>query len=273
MPMEMPRKYSENGPHNLDVRARERQEERERERGLFGRQGMLREIANMQQMPMPVEKRLNLNGGPSNSDLRAAERKAAKDARVQALLEERSMHEQAMASIAPRPLGRGSSVPVLPSMLGLSASPGAQAPQMPPEEMERQKLRVACKMETLAFLNGYHSAVGKMSNEQKADLLSKLQPAQPAPAPARPKPDPDRFFVSERNQAPAHAPRSPPNVPCAAKPAPGKFEIESEDFHEDVKWNWPDHQEEERQGQPTSTIQERLQHVNDMCNEAFDFEL
>merc|ERR1719476_615165 len=43
------------------------------------------------------------------------------------------------------------------------------------EDVEKQKLRVACKMEILEFFNGYRSAGGKMTAEQTRSLLSKLQ--------------------------------------------------------------------------------------------------
>merc|ERR1712190_501666 len=42
------------------------------------------------------------------------------------------------------------------------------------EELEKQKLRVACKMEILEFFNGYSNSGGKMSAEQTKLLLDKL---------------------------------------------------------------------------------------------------
>merc|ERR1719506_2148166 len=148
----------------MESRIRDREAARRDGCGLFGRQGMLREIAEMQTMPMPMPYRpRNAADGPLNSDVRAMERQMRKEARVQALLEERAEQEKVTSEARDfrRSLATASSAPQLPTA-GLALGLGL-TPLVVPEEMERQKLRLACKIETLSFLNGYHNAVGKMT--------------------------------------------------------------------------------------------------------------
>jgi hypothetical protein len=213
----------------MEARIREREANRQDGLGLFGRKGILREIAEMQTMPIvPMRPRESLNGGPLNSDLRATERRLLKEARVQAILEERAEQEK-MASDA-RALGRSlpasASAPVL-SAVGLNVGLGL-TPTVAPDEMEKQKLRVACKMETLAFLNGYHSAVGKMTMDQKASLLATL-----------------------------HSSKSgKPKAALGTSPVLSEAENQRAESNEEEDFS----------------IHQRLLHVNEKCNEAFDFE-
>jgi len=230
MPLAPSRQIHDLGPGgNMEARIREREANRQDGLGLFGRKGILREIAEMQTMPVvPKRPRESLNGGPLNSDLRATERRLLKEARVQAILEERAEHEKIVSDA--RALGRSlpasASAPVL-SAVGLNVGLGL-TPTVVPDEMEKQKLRVACKMETLAFLNGYHSAVGKMTMDQKASLLATLQ--------------------SSKSVKP--------------KAALGTSLVLSEAENQRAEFN-----EEE-----DFSIHQRLLHVNEKCNEAFDFE-
>lgn len=233
------RRPPDSAPTNMETRIREREASREEGQHLFGRKGILREISEMQ-MPMPMPPRIEATtGGPLKSDIRAEERRMAKEARVQALLDEREHHERMGDERRglQRHLTTVSSAPVLPSLgstLGLVAQP------MPmPEEMEKQKLRLACKMETLSFLNGYHNAIGKMSMEQKASLLAKLHATKST------KPRPGRCAEVNHKQD---------NVgPAVVEDTAG--------------WTWTEGMEEDQCG-----VQQRLQHVNDICNEAFDFD-
>lgn len=250
--MDMRQKAPEACPGNSEARARDREDARQAGScGLFGRQGMLRELAAMQAlpqvtMPMPMPCKSRLPIGVSNSDLRAMERKAAKEARVQALLEERSEHVKAVAEMTSEKAGRltrglaaAASAPLLPapgSSFG-SLGMGILAPTAG-EEIEKQKLRVACKMETLSFLNGYTNAVGKMSLEQKAELLATLHSAKSV---------------------------KPKMAPCA-RTSPGKPHAAAAAAEEESEW-WPKEEPEE------PSIHQRLQHMNDACNQAFDFEL
>jgi len=249
----MRRKAPEACPGNSEARARDRDDARRAGScGLFGRQGMLREIAEMQAMPqvslvmpLPSNNKPRLPVGVSNSDLRAVERKMAKEARVQALLEERAEHDKAAAELTYERAGRmtrglaaAASAPLLPapgSSFG-SLGMGMLAPTGG-DEIEKQKLRVACKMETLSFLNGYTNAVGKMSLQQKAELLATLHSSKSA---------------------------KPKMAPCA-RTSPGKPHAAAAAAEEESEW-WPQQEEE-------PSIHQRLQHVNDVCNQAFDFEL
>lgn len=247
----MRRKAPEACPGNSEARARDRDDARRAGScGLFGRQGMLREIAEMQAMPqvsMPLpSNKPRLPAGVSNSDLRAVERKMAKEARVQALLEERAEHDKATAELSYEKAGRltrcmagAASAPLLPapaSSLG-SLGMGIVAPTSG-DEIERQKLRVACKMEKLSFLNGYTNAVGKMSLQQKAELLATLHSSKST---------------------------KPKMAPCA-RTSPGEPRAAAAAAEEESEW-WPQQESEE------PSIHQRLQHVNDVCNQAFDFEL
>eukprot|EP00746_Dinoflagellata_sp_MGD_P166461 gnl/MRDRNA2_/MRDRNA2_96356_c0_seq1.p1 gnl/MRDRNA2_/MRDRNA2_96356_c0~~gnl/MRDRNA2_/MRDRNA2_96356_c0_seq1.p1 ORF type:complete len:618 (-),score=110.71 gnl/MRDRNA2_/MRDRNA2_96356_c0_seq1:27-1628(-) len=45
------------------------------------------------------------------------------------------------------------------------------------EDIEKQKMRLACKMEILGFYDGYRSALGKMTKDQNKKLASKLTSA------------------------------------------------------------------------------------------------
>jgi hypothetical protein len=225
--MPMPPRNVGQLPGNVEARVREREAARSEGATLFGRKGILREISEMQ-MPMPMPTRIESStGGLLQSEIRAEERRMAKEARVQALLEEREHHER--MSDERRGLQRRlSTVPSAPVLPGLGSTLGMVAQSMSmPEDMEKQKLRLACKIETLSFLNGYHNAVGKMSMEQKASLLAKLHSTK------------------------------------TTKPRSGRCA----EVKQDTGWTWTEATEEDQCG-----VQQRLQHVNDSCNEAFDFE-
>jgi len=73
--------------------------------------------------------------------------------------------------------GRLSHVSSAPS-LGAFARPvpslEMESPGPTTEDIEKQKMRLACKMEILGFYDGYRSALGKMTKDQNKKLASKL---------------------------------------------------------------------------------------------------
>jgi len=100
------------------------------------------------------------------------------------------------------------------------------------EDIERQKLRMACKMEILDFFNGYSTAVGKMTAEQTKMLLAKLHGSGASTG--------DDLAGAVR-----------------------KCEQEREDQLQE--WSVKSQKFDDKQ-----TIQRRLRQVNDLCNKAFD---
>jgi hypothetical protein len=83
--------------------------------------------------------------------------------------------------------GRLSHTSSAPSLRGyakptLSHGPSGEVPLEIPtgptaEDIEKQKMRLACKMEILGFYDGYRSALGKMTKDQNKKLASKLTSA------------------------------------------------------------------------------------------------
>jgi hypothetical protein len=103
----------------------------------------------------------------------------AKEARVQEMLREQERvleaetlkleaQEAKVALIRRTPGSR--SAPALPSARSSLESPANHSK----EDLERQKLRVACKMEMVDFFDAYNNNVSKMSAEQTSALLAKL---------------------------------------------------------------------------------------------------
>jgi len=304
MPLMEHRRAPEAGGGNLEARIREREASRQEGCSLFGRQGMLSELAQLQmpQMPMAGGSRENLTGVPGNGAVRAAERRAAKEARVQAILEERDEQERLASDLGGglrkcRLSSGSTSAPVLPAAGACSLSLGSLGTdKLAPEEMERQKLRVACKMETLAFLNGYHNAVGKMTPEQKATLLAQLhqgksKAVKPRAGPCVPADGcPERSARSERSEHSQRSERSE-REQCsgAAQPAFRTMEAGGEaqqpafrtvEAEEESAWGCPqdfegvgrdegDEEEEEENELEEPSVHQRLQQVNDICNQAF----
>lgn len=105
-------------------------------------------------------------GPPMNGAMRDAERRAAKELKVQMMLEERALRLASEAKASQKSSLRSS--PSEPEPRSEKASGSTR------EELEKQKLRVACKMEILEFFNGYSKAIGKMTTDQTKVLLSKL---------------------------------------------------------------------------------------------------
>lgn len=239
------------------------------------------------QMPMPAPESKVSGGAPNYGERRAAERRAVKEARVQAILEERTEHERLQSenlNLRKIRLTSGSvSMPVLPAAGAATLSLGSVERSAPlaPEEMERQKLRVACKMETLAFLNGYHNAMGKMSMEQKAALLAQLHQSKSKAAAPR-----SSLHTATGSRAASVIGESPV---AAAADGVGQQQSTPTQLEAESQWGWPqaananeeseaeEDDDEQRQESDSDIVEpsvhERLQHVNDICNQAFvDFD-
>lgn len=251
----------EGGGHS-EVRALEREQARREGGGLFGAKGLLGEISRMQEMP--VAPRGGVTGAPHNSDARAMERRLAKEARVEQVLAERAERLAVEAELRPKvPLRStpgSSSAPVLPML----PRPLPETPtRASPEDLEKQKLRVACKMEMLDFFNGYAKNIGKMSADQTKALLVKLHGgleaangAYPAgggsgpPSSRRLSPNADKPFLG---------------VDASFARPPGEEGVgEGDGYGEEAALpEWL------AEGEDTS-VKGRLQHVNDVCNKAFD---
>merc|ERR1740117_1044730 len=135
--------------------------------------------------------------------------------------------------------------------------------------MERQKLRVACKMETLAFLNGYHSAVGTMTIDQKASLLAKLHTDKLQMSSAKPPSRAVAAAAPPRAPSREAAPRAQPmDAPVYYHDEQQEQQQEQQQVEEDgVQWSCPEQPDED---EPSPSVHQRLQHVNDICNQAFD---
>jgi len=170
-------------------------------------------------------------GAPMNSDLRAAERAAAKDARTRVLLEERAERLALEAAAnASKGVARGLTGSSSAPALGVPRLRFDSQPRQSQQDIDQQKMRVACKMEILGFFNGYSNAVGKMTAEQTKLLLEKLHSGL------------DSDGLSETVQ-----------------------QCEHERDQQRQEWSNKSHQMED-----PHSIQRRLQQVNDFCNKAFE---
>lgn len=221
-----------------EARVRDREaHRREAGPGLFGRDGFLRQLAEEQHEPLTAQRREGVLGAPLNSEWRAAERSAVRDARTRVLLEERAARLQAEAALnaskanslqqaVHRGMAGSSSAPAL----GIPRLRLDSQPQIAKEDLEEQKLRLACKMEILDFFNGYHNAIGKMTAEQTKLLLTKLHSGL------------DSSGLSETVQ-----------------------QCENERNKQRQEWC-----EKSQQVEDAQSVQRRLQQVNDLCNKAFE---
>jgi hypothetical protein len=239
-----------------ESRARERTDLRKDQNSLFGNKGLLGELARMQEASEPP--RARVTGAPNASDIRAAERKAAKDARRNQILADKAECEVAEALFRSR---RSSSAPVYSSapQVGLETGPSK-------EDLDRQKLRVACKMEMLDFFNGYAKNLNKMNVDQTKDLLMKFHGGLQGVAAVQ-APSSGRSRSSGR-LTPGTGQRSPQEARVFAG-SDMNDTGEQDDLAEDLFAEWPD-ELEQADGQ---SIHGRLQQVNDFCNKAFDYTL
>lgn len=157
-----------------EARAAAREQARREGVGLFGAQGLLGQLREAEAESDTASRRevAPVSGPPLNGARREAERRAAREAKVQKVLEERAMRLAAEAAAVAAPKMQRSSAAASAPELRLDLSATNKATK---EDLDKQKLRIACKMEILQFFNGYSSAVGKMTAEQSKMLLAKLQ--------------------------------------------------------------------------------------------------
>lgn len=237
-----------------EARARERDEVRKDSGNLFGAKGLLGELARMQEPAQPP--RARVTGAPSASEVRAAERRAAKEARTEQILAEKYEREAAEALFrAPR----SSSAPVL-SSIPRSVLETPMGPSK--DDLDRQKLRVACKMEMLDFFNGYAKSISKMNVDQTKDLLMKLHGGLQVANSAGP---PSGRSHSSGKLTPGVGQTSPQAARVFAGSEKNDIR-EQDDDAGDLFTEWPD----ELDQADSQSIQGRLQQVNDFCNKAFD---
>lgn len=146
--------------------------------GLFGPQGVISQLREAEAEAEPCDEGSRREaaaptGPPLNGVRREAERRAAREAKVQRILEERAMRLASEAAAACRAqaqvMHRGNTASAPELRLDLTST---HKPTK--EDLDKQKLRIACKMEILDFFNGYSNAVSKMSAEQTKMLMAKL---------------------------------------------------------------------------------------------------
>lgn len=106
---------------------------------------------------------------PSNCDVREKQRMEAREERRRARAARDAIESELGGG--PRGLSYTASAPELR---------GRRPPQAPSqlqpshEDMEKQKMRLACKMEILGFYDGYRGALGKMTANQNKKLKERL---------------------------------------------------------------------------------------------------
>eukprot|EP00747_Dinoflagellata_sp_TGD_P163644 gnl/TRDRNA2_/TRDRNA2_182536_c0_seq1.p1 gnl/TRDRNA2_/TRDRNA2_182536_c0~~gnl/TRDRNA2_/TRDRNA2_182536_c0_seq1.p1 ORF type:complete len:686 (-),score=104.61 gnl/TRDRNA2_/TRDRNA2_182536_c0_seq1:66-2123(-) len=169
---------------------------------------------------------------------REARRKAAREEKVRQMNEDRARERQLAGYNCCSPVPEGmrnrmtcsASAPELGAMRPPANSIGrACAPTA--EDIEKQKLRVACKMEILNFFDGYSSSLGKISAKQSKVLMGKL-----------------------------HGNCDTQSLEAAVQ--------EADDQSRQLVNEWAEKGMEVVDQQ--SSIQKRLQQVNDLCNKAFE---
>lgn len=90
------------------------------------------------------------------------ERKAAKQARINEILEEKALREATEAAIS------------MQKRQNLAAmARNASTPEMS-EDLDRKRTRLACKMDILDFFRGYRKAVHKLTADQQKVLQANL---------------------------------------------------------------------------------------------------
>lgn len=208
--------------------ARKAHQREMREAGLFGPSSIFTHFRDGEELRQdPPSPPIAAAGPPLNGDRRAAERKAAKEARVQQILEERAERKAAEASVmkAAR-MQRHYASASAPLLHGERSQ----------EDLEKQKLRLACKMEMLDFFNAYRNPMTKMSAEQTKLLLAKLHGGEAAGG-AHAEAEEQSSGGEDESQEDAEEPAGPS---LGAPPKP--------------------------------SVHERLQQFNDACNRAFEVE-
>lgn len=219
------------GAH-LEARALARDSLRREGMALFGNQGLLNQIReaelNLEMSQREVSASAPL-GPPQHGAKREAERRAAKEAKVQQMLEERAIRlaTEAAAAAAKAAVVRRSAM-ASASAPELTCLPDEAAPG-PKEELQRKKLRVACNMEIVDFFSGYSKAVNRLTQEQVKLLNSKLRSRSD---------DTDLAVALE--------------------------ELDQKRERQILEWS-----EKSRKIDDEQSIQRRLRQVNELCNKLF----
>lgn len=130
---------------------------------LFGAQGVLSQLREMDSYDQPKAYLGPVSGPPMNGIRRQEERAAAKEAKIQQMLEERAIRLATEAALATQKRQQAAQL-----------AKNASAPELGGEDLEKQRMRLACKMEILDFFNGYSNSVTKMTSEQTKVLHAKL---------------------------------------------------------------------------------------------------
>lgn len=126
---------------------------------LFGPNGVL---AHMRDPEHRHQAMLPPSGPPQGIERRLEERKAAKQARINEILEEKALREATEAAIS------------MQKRQNLAAmARNASTPEMS-EDLDRKRTRLACKMDILDFFRGYRKAVHKLTADQQKVLQANL---------------------------------------------------------------------------------------------------
>lgn len=176
------------GQHAED-RVQARNDKRKEGIALFGQNGVLQQLRQMDaydQLKAPV---IAPSGAPSNSTKRQEERKAAKEAKIQHMLEERAIRLATEAAIETQKKQRAASL-----------ARNASAPELGDQDLDKQRRRIACKMEMMDFFSGYSQAVRKMTKDQQRVLQAHLHGQGAADLDAEADEDHENSGVQDRLQ-------------------------------------------------------------------------
>lgn len=147
----MPGDHAEERAHNRRVNGKE---------GLllFGPKGVLAHMRDGEQSQVAAPP-----GPPQGISKRLERRQRAKEARINEILEEREMRMATEAAISMHKRHHVAKM-----------ARHASAPELSEEELEKQRIRVACKMDILDFFHGYRKVVNKLTEEQQKVLHANL---------------------------------------------------------------------------------------------------
>lgn len=254
------------GAHS-EARVQQRREARREAQaagaGLFGRDGLLGQLRDGEEMLRREAPPLAgpAKGPPLNGDRRAAERKAAKEARIQQILEERNhrLEAEAAAASAAR-MQRGSpcsmSAPVLQPWDPEVAAKRAQ------DAYEQRKMRLACQMQMLDFFNAYGKPGNKLSAEQAQLLLAKLHGGGTGDmAEGAREGESEEGEGAEQGEAAEEEDEGEEEPP----------DDETAEQEEVSPTSWYRRNIDAMSAEPPPvSLQQRLQQVNDFCNKAFE---
>lgn len=252
------------------ARAEARDAARRNGAGLFGGQGLLAQLRAGEEAAAAALEMASLGGGaqpgaqvlsrrvvggPLSGELRAAERRAAKDERNRLLLEERALRLEAEAQEAAAKRKRALAPMPVRGVAGSASAPELHAAETQ-DDPEKARLRLACKMQMLDFFKGYSSNGKGMSVGQVEQLLAKLNtgPSAGAGAPGGVARNSDGDFDDTGDW-------EEPGVEGFGATARRSFGAGGELSASFASGGL--------EGGDRS-IQQRLQHVSEMCNRVFE---